>query len=520
MLTGRKGLALLGTLGFLFWVSVNSAGADIRKRFIVADCQSRQPIAGAKIKALNAAVSAGSASQAVTGAEGFAEIFPLRFEGSHQFQVSAGGYSVKMTSPGQFKANTTVQTSVCLDRVASKDNASPSASEGSESPAAQSAEQAAQTTGEEETSDQNAGIAEASGTEENATPPIPSSESFRKGTENRAKAHLESPSSAVPYGSSTSENNDEETENAIHQVAQLLQNTQNEGGAAGENQGASSARKTVTSSPSGKLYLLTGFPAPEKDDDGDDPRDTPPPTTYGEEIDTEGITIQVQFFTARYNKGRRLRFKPKWVKAVKWWAKRINKKCETLQIDKVEVLEDDTTALNRTAEELEAFEMRTRGKRRVMARKIRRKKKAAKWPKKVHGLFHFATQDQFVDRRSPRRHWLIGKGPLIARIGKNRSTRTFNIGLFRFVKVTPRGKDGTGAVPGIFFSPNVLAARANALSQGSRARIHEIGHMYGLVHPDGGIMKKSYAKGSGGWYGSPKYWGAHWCDKIAGHLGA
>ena len=117
----------------------------------------------------------------------------------------------------------------------------------------------------------------------------------------------------------------------------------------------------------------------------------------------------------------------------------------------------------------------------MMARKIRRKKKAAKWPKNVHGLFHFATQDRFADRKSHRRHWLVGKGSLIARIGKTRSPRTFNIGLFRFVKVTPRGKDGTGAVPGIFFSPNVLAARASSKSQ---SRLHEIGHMFGLEHQD------------------------------------
>ncbi|MFQ5912040.1 MAG: hypothetical protein ACE5JS_02550 [Nitrospinota bacterium] len=112
----RHWLPLVGIVALSLVVSVGSAAADIRKHFVITDCKTNKPIAGAQIKALDAVVTAGSASEATTGVEGFCELFPLRFEGTHRFEISAEGYQTKSTPPEELKAGTTKLNQVCLDQ--------------------------------------------------------------------------------------------------------------------------------------------------------------------------------------------------------------------------------------------------------------------------------------------------------------------------------------------------------------------------------------------------------------------
>ena len=53
------------------------------------------------------------------------------------------------------------------------------------------------------------------------------------------------------------------------------------------------------------------------------------------------------------------------------------------------------------------------------------------------------------------------------------------------------------------------------------ARIHQIGHLFGLAQGDGGVMSIYYPRGENrpGVYGSPAEWPDTWCGKIAQHMG-
>ncbi len=110
----RSIFAVMIVVGLLsLHTTIAKADIDLRARII--DCRSGDPIAGASVQVTSAATDLGSAFQAVTNAEGVANINPLRVGNVvHDIQISAPGYKPKTLSE-YMAAWTTKEVETCLD---------------------------------------------------------------------------------------------------------------------------------------------------------------------------------------------------------------------------------------------------------------------------------------------------------------------------------------------------------------------------------------------------------------------
>ena len=210
------------------------------------------------------------------------------------------------------------------------------------------------------------------------------------------------------------------------------------------------------------------------------------------------IVIRYRFYTAegmKFNNEDQKR----WVKVIRWWVDKFNENCGN-KIDGVKPMDQ--------------VSKRTR---------LPKRDKKALTPEEAppSGYTRFATQEAKMEYNLDT--YVVGKAHLKRLIGKTNSTRDFHIGVFKDVLAKPQIRRGSGLVPGLFVPQNVIAVIGNTTL---RARLHEMGHMFGLEHKkqgDFGVMEKTYKLDVSGvseaYYGDPDYWGPDWCDKISHHLG-
>lgn len=238
---------------------------------------------------------------------------------------------------------------------------------------------------------------------------------------------------------------------------------------------------------------LEGLPSEEELDElgekGDDPRDTTPPTEYGEEIDDpKSYALSFKFFAGDAKKKRavkRIKAARKfYVKAFDWWEEQIEDKCE-FEIE-VEDLGDDTKTLTRVVE---------KKKRKVTV-----------------GYSRYSTDAEWA--KAPRYTWLVGE-KLRNRLLRSPAPSTrFHLAIFKVDGIRWRraGKKSRSehVLPrvgiGIFRKP---------VQDKIRTAIHEVGHFLGLRDGDGAVMtyaSKASQRG-GSLYGEKKF-RKSWCDKI------
>lgn len=271
-------------------------------------------------------------------------------------------------------------------------------------------------------------------------------------------------------------------------------------------------------------------------DNGDDPRDTPPPDVYGEEFET--FIIKYCFYippdqlrkaakapsksvVSRRTKARKKQQKlidrnaerlsedeaitidekhrkqigakgtvDRWIDAIYWWQEQINAQCVgRLSIDAV----------------LELKPIETEGLT----------------DDKGKTLPNFAKTEKSAKEKASWR-WVIGRRDLDARTRHGDATRThFHISLFKYVRVKTNAK-----TDGIIFAlyPNAKPppfANFGAVLRKpqTRGEIHEVGHLFGLEHGDGGVMnKRAGSTGTQGGYGNGFAFDDAKCRKVIHQL--
>ncbi|GMQ91148.1 MAG: hypothetical protein BMS9Abin11_0454 [Gammaproteobacteria bacterium] len=288
-----------------------------------------------------------------------------------------------------------------------------------------------------------------------------------------------------------------------------------------------------------------------KKDNGDDPRDTPPPTLFGEEIDDDGIEIRFRFYTTYEKSGKRMRSNRLWIKAIVKWAKTFNAKCDGIKIKGVYEFAppDIYVRLNRSKANLtdnsvlerfwpdnvkpkskakknkinrkklkknaekKARELFNPQKEKELAKKEGRKPRKYRQPQKFQSILYYVTDKGawHVDaEHKSRNKWIVSHARLAKRIREFKAPNVFHLGIFENVWGIPK----TG-IPGQVLGN--VGGLANKPGVNKTDRLHEIGHLFGLGDGDGGIMTKDKKKHR---YGSNKLkpWQDSWCGKIKAYL--
>lgn len=215
----------------------------------------------------------------------------------------------------------------------------------------------------------------------------------------------------------------------------------------------------------------------------ENPGPSAPPEEGAQGAGGKGIVLDVQFHYHRRNKpsGKQ---RSQWIDSINWFIKGTNDNCNLVKITGLTDHGDETNILP---------------KKTVFASDL--------------GAPYLGA----VDRLNA----LIGNARLVGLVGNPANTRWFHIATFKKVKVKPRFKNGkrdpnsTGSVPGKFLHPNVMAADTKS---GLVDKRHEVGHLFGLVHEDPGLMRKVYPKRGKGYYLDKDEFKPAWCSKIQQHL--
>jgi len=218
------------------------------------------------------------------------------------------------------------------------------------------------------------------------------------------------------------------------------------------------------------------------------------------------IEIRFKFYCANMVDGKRFQEQRiEWVKGIRFWIKKINKKLQDEKINaKLKLVKENGKKIPKYLNMKYSYN-------KLYDSDLPQDK--SKFASKLA-----VEEDGGLKTDNSR---IIGQEELKGFIPREESTRVFQIVFFDDVRANRQNETGSGKVPGIYFEPNFLIADKSA---GGRDIIHEIGHLFGLKDGDGGIMNKyvenrADSSSQGTWYGDQELWGEGWQQKIADHLG-
>lgn len=231
--------------------------------------------------------------------------------------------------------------------------------------------------------------------------------------------------------------------------------------------------------------------APEIDDQ---PRDTPPPASQGEEIGRrKKYPLSYKFFAGHADPKvaeRRIRGARKYyVPAFQWWAKQIKKSCsyDVVFTD----LGDDT---------------------KTMTHEVVKKNEKRKPEAETVGYDGFASLAKWA--RAPKHTWIVGKKQRDALLRSPRPRQQFHLAIFKTNKIRWLRSGKESPAEHVVPKSGIGILRKPLLNRDKTA-VHETGHFLGLRHHHGAVMSyasKSKQKG-GSQYGKKKF-KKSWCDVI------